>query len=262
MESLKSHFLKLVRAVSPEINSGENYSRIMELYYRLKPYVLCSDVEVTGEDFSFSYRIPEDGYAELIREKGIYEPGVTKRIKQYLGSDSVFWNIGAYAGYFTMLAVQFIEDHSQIHSFEPYYVFNLLKYNTRDFPELHNNRFGLSDTNKDEFRPLRRGDNYARKHGAPSLIKIDVDGQELRALKGMEKTLENEAPVILSEVFRPGLQARDQSPEDVENLLRNHDYTFRWIDRFRHFDFTVEDIKSFSEVPDSRTDFMIEAIPQ
>ena len=56
------------------------------------------------------------------------------------------------------------------------------------------------------------------------LIKIDVEGHELRVLSGAVATLERFRPCILIEVFEETLRAQGASAEAVVNFLEEHGY--------------------------------------
>lgn len=50
---------------------------------------------------------------------------------------------------------------------------------------------------------------------APNLIKIDVEGCELKLLKGAVKTIEKYRPVLVVEINKPALQRQGNVPQEV-----------------------------------------------
>jgi FkbM family methyltransferase len=59
-------------------------------------------------------------------------------------------------------------------------------------------------------------DDFVAAHGvAPTLVKIDVEGAELKVLHGMEGVLRAGSPVLFVEVHPDGLRALGDSSEDL-----------------------------------------------
>jgi FkbM family methyltransferase len=56
----------------------------------------------------------------------------------------------------------------------------------------------------------------------PGFVKIDVEGYEMFALRGMEKTLKMCKPIIFIEVNRGALEANGCTPEDITSFLRDY----------------------------------------
>lgn len=56
------------------------------------------------------------------------------------------------------------------------------------------------------------------------VIKIDVEGFELRVLRGLKRTLEKHKPFIITELIEPQLRKAGSSIEEVSNFLRNAGY--------------------------------------
>jgi FkbM family methyltransferase len=106
----------------------------------------------------------------------------------------------------------------------------------RPFAEAH---FGIPykqhkvpQTTVDDFVAQRRLDSV-------DLVKIDVEYYELSVLKGAERTLEKQAPVLLCEVFdyeifahhHPELAGKISSTQhlEVQELLKNYGYHFYYV---------------------------------
>jgi hypothetical protein len=63
-------------------------------------------------------------------------------------------------------------------------------------------------------------DDFVAAHGvAPTLVKIDVEGAELKVLHGMEGVLRAGSPVLFVEVHPDGLRALGDSSEDLLSFL-------------------------------------------
>lgn len=72
--------------------------------------------------------------------------------------------------------------------------------------------------------PVRRGDELLAGIGAPSLIKLDVEGHETAALRGLARTLESARPAIVAEVNNEMLPANGTSVEELFGLLQESGY--------------------------------------
>lgn len=58
------------------------------------------------------------------------------------------------------------------------------------------------------------------------VIKLDVDGFEVKVFKGAEETLSNLKPIILLELAPSWLKEKGDNVEDIINILRKNEYTF------------------------------------
>lgn len=56
----------------------------------------------------------------------------------------------------------------------------------------------------------------------PGYVKLDVEGYEVFALRGMIETLKRCKPIIFCEVNRGALAANGHTPEDITSLLRDY----------------------------------------
>src|SRR5581483_77226 len=63
------------------------------------------------------------------------------------------------------------------------------------------------------------------------VMKIDVEGAELRLLRGAAGTVERYRPYILLEVSAPSLAHQGTTPEELLGYLRSHQYQLYAFDR-------------------------------
>jgi FkbM family methyltransferase len=87
--------------------------------------------------------------------------------------------------------------------------------------------------------PCRSGDSLWRELGRPKidLIKLDIEGHEPQALRGMQELLSTApSPIILAEVKKRFLAAAGESPEAVFGFLHALGYhAFDFLPRSRAF---------------------------
>jgi len=181
-----------------------------------------------------------DGNSSAIYYFGILgteETGVTAYLLKNLKEDTIFYDVGASYGFYTVLALNFIKN-GEIHSFEPSRnVVNFVKYNveiqTRSniFTKINNVAVSNSESDIDFYDNINCGhsllsttikekanfdteksgvskykvssialDAYTKDNKKPTLIKIDVEGAELNVLKGSVHLLENNQPELILEV--------------------------------------------------------------
>jgi len=63
----------------------------------------------------------------------------------------------------------------------------------------------------------------------PDFIKMDIEGSELGALKGMKATLESYHPTMIMEFHPPSIEEYGASPEEEYHFLKTLDYSIRLI---------------------------------
>jgi FkbM family methyltransferase len=171
---------------------------------------------------------------------GGYEPGTVRLFKELLKSKSCIFDVGANIGFYTLLAASAMEGRGQVHAFEPQpEVFRWLfrNNNLNGFRNSRLNQLALSDVDGQEslFLPADlawtnasliagftqqrdkitvnsiRFDSYCEKNitGEVDLIKIDVEGAELKVFYGMGRLLDTWQPDIICEVLEPYEQELD-----------------------------------------------------
>jgi len=138
----------------------------------------------------------------------------------------ICFDVGGNKGQFTTLLHEVLGSEASIHTFEPSSAtFKVLKENTARFPEVQLHQKGLGDqpgklqlfTNEDasliasvyqrkldhfgiqmnQFEEIEVDtlDNFCQHHSIPHIhfLKLDVEGHELKVLKGAEKLVQNQA---------------------------------------------------------------------
>jgi FkbM family methyltransferase len=163
-----------------------------------------------------------------------YEPATTSLLRTLLQHRSCVLDIGANIGYYTLLAASLIEGRGQVHAFEPSpHIFLSLRENANcnNFTCLRLSQVAVSDrdglqvlfipldpnirTNASLVEgfveharsvnvPSTRLDTYCSTHQIEhvDLIRIDVEGAEVPALRGMGVLLQRWLPDIVCEVLQ------------------------------------------------------------
>jgi FkbM family methyltransferase len=177
---------------------------------------------------------------------GRYEPEQTAHFVRLVGPGATVIDIGAHAGYYTLLASILAGDSGSVWAFEPDPInarFLRDHMNVNHRRNVHVEELAVSDargsarfrhgTGSGTGRLDRDGDldvgtvrldDFCREHAIrPSALKIDVEGGELAVLDGAAEVIESTRPVIfLSTHSRAG-------HEECLRRLRALGYTFQPI---------------------------------
>lgn len=190
--------------------------------------------------------LPDYFYLSLYGVLGdISEISLSKFIVNNLDSSSIFFDVGASCGFYSLLANFLLGDDGQVHSFEPTpWVFRLLKQNTAQLQKVTVNQCAISDGNKSAWLrsdpvlavtntllsdaessqnriPVRTLtlDDYCQRHNIyPTFIKIDVEGAEDKVVGGAQRILCSTSPTVAMEVFRDDNDAHLKAIKILLNL--------------------------------------------
>jgi FkbM family methyltransferase len=162
---------------------------------------------------------------------GTYEPAQTALFQRYIRPGEQVLDIGAAAGYYTLLAARLVGQQGQVVAFEPNPVnLRYLRRHVRQNRLKQVRVLGLAVADSDGTArfgggtgtgtarlqddgtlevPVRRLDDLAAEHGlAPQHMKIDVEGAELAVLQGGERLIRQHRPTIFlstHEGLEPGV---------------------------------------------------------
>lgn len=182
-----------------------------------------------------------NGWKAFLKGKIGWEPHLLPYIEKYVRPGSVAVDVGAYIGCFTMALAKSVGNKGKVHAFEPQKkVFRELVKNAelngvRNRIEFH--RCALGDTHKTiemmtavehneagtgfgtggDVVEMRTLDSFNLQN--VSLVKIDVEGNEDSVLDGMKKTIQNNYPIIILEIFG-GKPWKTANSEERERILR------------------------------------------
>ncbi|MFB6187515.1 MAG: FkbM family methyltransferase [Halobacteriaceae archaeon] len=136
-----------------------------------------------------------------------------------LNKDTVFYNVGARWGIFSLFAMECGVPGDSIHDFEAdQYNFKILEKNHLGADVNINHCFVGNEDTEDTIRL----DSYCRENTLPDIVKIDVEGAEYNVIQGGEDTLSKSRPELYIEMH-PG-QILDGKQQDIISELRNTGY--------------------------------------
>ena len=180
---------------------------------------------------------------------------------------SVFIDVGAHIGLYSLPASRRVRQGGQVFAFEPSgnsygYLLEHIAYNNID--NIHPYQLIVGDTKKDavpfyehaisssprnglmqrkkrasdrfvetERRQISLDDFCAENHLSPDIIKIDVGGAELLVLKGARAILTEHRPIMFLGVHPGDLTAIDQSTVELAAMLDELGYEVRAPDGTR-----------------------------
>lgn len=182
-----------------------------------------------------------------------YETEETAFLKAIVGHDWTVFDIGANCGWYSLVLAR-QSAHICVHAFEPIpSTCELLRRNIvlNGLDNIHVHKLGISDclgsvdflytpscsgatslkqvgqpaaTEKVSCQTTSIDDFCREKALVPKLVKCDIEGAELLALKGGLKTIAEARPVLLFELLRKWSARFDYHPNDVFSLLHSLGY--------------------------------------
>lgn len=178
-----------------------------------------------GPNSGFFFFVNQDTNLEYLT--GEYEKPLTKILMKHVGSGSVFFDIGAHFGYYSLMASRLSGGSGRVYAFEPSKAnYQILRKNVHRNHSENVSTFELAVSDFTGEIEFSNGSNsYANTvvKGSPiftesdivkvpcmdidhfvneqqvnkvDFVKIDIEGHELNALKGAESTLRNYRPAI------------------------------------------------------------------
>jgi FkbM family methyltransferase len=218
--------VRIVRWLGRAQFSGELAKRMIRSAY--EP-LLWSDVTIAhgpARGLRFNAAGTNPGYV-----LGTTEPDVQETVAEHLQEGSVFYDLGAGVGFFTLLGARRVGPEGRVVAFEPLTAnVDALAHNvalngftnvsvvrkavgrSSGSDVLEVARFSVQGRlNPNELRPDSQGtvpvevisvDKAVEEFSLPppALVKLDIEGSELEAIDGMRRTLERFRPTVICEL--------------------------------------------------------------
>lgn len=236
----------------------EESETISNMYYNFRK---ITDKSTIGENFK-KYNI--DGFSmyldsDIRHQSGIinknHEPGVTELLRSRLNNSTVVYDIGAHIGYYTLLsatnsdyvisaepnpeAYNQLQKNIELNGFGNIASLNKGVLDEVEEMSLHKHTGEEQASNSFASSPSLKGgkvdvpvttvDNISREYRPPDLVKIDVEGAELRVLNGMIETI-SEKPELIIEIHSSDNDRRDKisnfgdSVDSLVEFLQSYEY--------------------------------------
>ena len=249
------HFSKKIMSKEITFNDLKIILENSEEFKILKDMEKIDQIPLETIDGLTMYLNPTDrNVSYLIFTNKEHEPFETLILKYFLKENSIYVDIGANVGYYTLLAAS-IAKKGQVFSFEPYNLnFELLEknivannlVNVQTFPyAVYNENTSVdifsSGANKGNVRLFKDDlEGYMEEHQSnksvkcvtldsilddssnPDIIKMDIQGGEMLALQGMKKIINNTNELVLFTEFWPeAITLNKESPSEFLQSLHN-----------------------------------------
>ena len=192
---------------------------------------------------------------------GVYDPVNIQFLKKNLNPGDTFIDVGANVGCFSLVAARELGPNGRVIAFEPITIVadrleeNILlngfkniklerkaiysKETTLSFFIASQENLGMSsikhhDTESGNIQEAEaiRLDKYLENNdtGNISMIKIDIEGAEIPAIRGMQKTIQKHQPILMVEVSSSVTKDLDERKE-VFKLFDHLSYDFFVLDK-------------------------------
>lgn len=196
-------------------------------------------------------------------------------IKKYTKQNDTVLDIGANIGFYAELLSNVVGVNGKVHCFEPDATnFNYLKKRCNNLKNVSVTNKAVSDktgvikiyTSKQLNVDHRtyKPDDYDQEIDIDAIaiddylngqvvnfIKMDIQGFEMSAVKGMHKTLESHDLKILSEFWPYGMRKAGTSVLEYFQFLKQYNFYIYLIDTNTLTELTEEKVKSFLDLPES-----------
>ncbi len=225
---------------------------------KLAVHLLPEEVETRVGSSRFVFRPKIDGLWYLNYSDA--EPGVDRVLRENLKEGDTFIDIGAYIGYYSILARNIVGESGKVIAFEPNpESYKLLKKNFEmngytnciaenialsdevgfvklfigKYTDDSSSLFLAEEVNAERYVTVKTMtfDKYCELHGVtPSFIKIDAEGAEYKILRGMQKIMDMLHPKLMIEIHPRHLEKQGISLGSLFDFLKEQGYEIQLVE--------------------------------
>ncbi len=208
--------------------------------FRVRRSALNEPVQIELAGFKMYIRRGDWSVGVYIERDLAYEPHVTREVRTVLSKGDVIVDIGANIGYFTLLAAAIVGDSGKVIAFEPNPqnceliqlsirsndFHNILVHEAAVLDEARAVALEVEGSNGGIAHGIQEGDlvveavvldDVLQGESRIDVIKMDIEGAEASALRGMTSLIRKHRPVIFTEFFP--VQLEDKSGVRPEAYL-------------------------------------------
>ena len=197
-------------------------------------------------------------------------------MKKYIKAGDTVLDIGANIGFYAEILSGIVGEKGTVHCFEPDTTnFKHLKNRCEKLTNVQINNKAVSDktevikiyTSKQlnvdhrTYKPDEYDeeidinaiavDEYLQSSTHLNFIKMDIQGFEMSAVKGMTKTLQSPSLKMLSEFWPYGMRTAGTSVLDYFYFLKQYNFYIYLIENNQLIELTEEKVKTFLDLPES-----------
>jgi FkbM family methyltransferase len=201
-------------------------------------------------------------------------------IKKYVNTRDTVLDIGANIGFYAELLSNFVGKNGNIHCFEPDTTnFKHLKNRCKHLQNVHINHKAVShktevikiytskrlNVDHRTYKPdvydqeididaVSIDDYFLSNYSElPQInfIKMDIQGFEMSAIKGMTQVLQNPNLKMLSEFWPYGMKKAGTSVLEYYQLLKQYNFYIYLIENHQLFELSEEKVKTFLDLPET-----------
>tara|TARA_A100001015_G_C15044334_1_gene742384 strand:- start:2657 stop:3397 length:741 start_codon:yes stop_codon:yes gene_type:complete len=186
----------------------------------------------------------------------LYEPETLKVFKKILKKDMTFLDIGANVGLFSCIA---FNKKANVIAFEPNPFIKKILFENFKGKGIKIFEFALSDR-KERLKLFLSDEPGSHSLNLDSkkyvfvksvtldslintkidIIKIDIEGAELKALKGMEKLIENFKPFVIIEIDEEHLRRFGENFNSIKSFFAKYNYSYYKIGNENNYLFSYK----------------------
>jgi len=222
---------------------------VPELFLIIASKIFDDIIQVDGQRLRLPIAFGFEGFLELYRT-GKIEPHVTQLFCSLIREGMTVVDVGASFGYYTLLAAKRVGNSGLVFAFEPNpqsYEVLIENIKMNNWKNVKTFQLAISDRREEVILNIpkmgqtgstfARRDNIVRKIRVKALpldsflelrkvdiVKIDVEGAELKVLRGMRNILREGRAKIICEIHPKQIASLGGSISEIMDILEKYEY--------------------------------------